>query len=723
MMIPAYFVIHALETFILAIYMAAVGSEPDTSVVFGLSVSRLLIVIILFLIAGIFVYLAVKSWPLKSRIRMFFKAGMQNEKTVRIIFLAGIGIVALMLFILTRQIGQFGDFKLIYQRFEPVIVWFGVLGAQNAFLAAIWYCTYYVKSQSQPDYQESLAEMSLLAGVYLVFVMVKLVLVTSTSYGPLGRGDEMTYFDMMDSFYRGFFSVAQSHHYPPLYPLSLLPALVFKGYAFEGIKLLNVLYSSSIIFPIYFIARSFLGRKYSLIAALLTCLIPYHLVFPRRIMSENLFFPMFIWTVLVTFAVPRARRQRLPWDLLNGAMIAILYLTRYISLVAIPCFLAAWWVKPFEGEKSILKPGERKVKHFLWMILVLAIVFSPWLIAGIREDVPVKQVLGFVIASKTDPAQLTAYNLLVWVVLYACYYVLVSAPVLNLLLVTFTQIDFKRWREGLGRLVFQVLVLMGGFYVAVIRHSWRAYYNSVLPSKIMGRYLIVFSVLYIVIAMIVLKKFDRGRIKSPVKMVFWTCALPFLLVIFAYFVLIKGAVFATDGDLLNLMGSVDGFLTEILGPYFFVLLALIYGALTFFLIRDRRKFFMSVLVGGVLVYYLAGMPAYFKDLIIYQTYPWLSKQIAELLPVPDLKDPEAEKISVFMPEGYDSKEQAEIYNGLRVRGIDNTEILAYSEENLERMPTDKGFVIWEIEDPADLPVGQRLYIFNGECFTIEEISR
>lgn len=722
-MITFYFVINALEAFALAVYMASVGSEADTSVIFNLSIARLSIVVAIALVAGWFIYLAFHSRATHSRSRQAIEACLQDEKKVCYVFLASIALVAGMLFLLTRQINSFGDYKLIYQRFEPVLVWLAVIGAQTAFGMLVWYCAHYIKNDHQADFSENRTELLPLFGVYALFVLVKLALVTSTAYGPLGRGDEMTYFDMAESFYRGFFSVAQSHHYPPLYPLSLVPALVFKGYSFEGIKLLNVLYSSSIVFPIYFITRFFLDRRHSLIAVLLTCLIPYHLVFPRRILSENLFFPLFIWTVLITFVVPRNRRMRLSWDIFNGGMLAILYLTRFISLAAIPFFLLAWWIKPFEGEKSLFRPGGRKILHFGLLLLTCLVVFSPWLIAGLSEDVALKLILGFSVASKTDPAQLTLGRLLVWIVLYACYYILVSAPVLNLLLASFGQLDLKRWREGLGRLIFQVLALMAGFYLAVTRHSWRAYYNRELPSKIMGRYLIVYSVLYIVIALIVLIKFDRTRIKSKFKFIIWTVILPFVLIVFSNYTLIQGAVFATDGNLLKALGSVDGFLTEILGPYFFVLIAVIYIAETVLILRDNKKSLVPVLIAGLVIYYLSGIPSYYQDLMEYQTYPWLAKQISELMPSPDIKNPYAEKITVFVAQEYDSKDKAEIYNSLRVRGVDNSEVMAYHEDNLAQMSTDRGFIIQAFSSPDEIPSDQRLYEFNGEYFTIQEIYR
>ena len=125
-------------------------------------------------------------------------------------------------------------------------------------------------------------------------------------------------------------------------------------------------------------------------------------------------------------------------------MLAVLYLTRYITLAAIPFFVLAWWVKPFEGEPGLFKPGWKKFGHLVGMgAALLLLAFSPWLIAGLREGVNLKLVLGFGVASKTDPAQLTLYNLVTWMVLYASYYVLVAAPVLNLLLAAVTQLDLK----------------------------------------------------------------------------------------------------------------------------------------------------------------------------------------------------------------------------------------------------------------------------------------
>jgi hypothetical protein len=299
----------------------------------------------------------------------------------------------------------------------------------------------------------------------------------------------------------------------------------------------------------------------------------------------------------------------------------------------------------------------------------------------------------------------------------------VAAPVLNLLLASFTQIDFQKWREGLGRLVFQIVVLMGGFFVAVIRHSWRAYCNSEMPSKIMGRYLIVYSVLYIIIAVIVAAHFDRSRIKSKGKFIFWTGIFPFILTSIAYSILINGAVIRTDGNLLKALGSVDGFLTETLGPLFFVLLAFLYGVGTYLLLADRRKYLLPFLSVGLMVYYLTGYPSYNELLYSYQTYPWLAEQITEIIREEKGAFIKPDKISVFLPPQHESEDMVEIYNGLRVRGIDNSEMLTYSVDPLDKRTYQMGFVIRQYASPQQVKSGVRIYEFDGRYFTIREVDR
>ncbi len=723
MLFTFFYTICAIETFLLSAYLAAVGSNVNENLIFNLSPSRLLGVLFFFALGAGLVALVIWSLNSRSKLCLFQDAYLNNEGGQWWTFGISLAVVGSVLFLLSRQLNMFGDFKQVYQRFEPALVWLAVLAAQAAFLTAIWYFAFFITGKKEQNIKTAQKELLPLMGLYLGFVVLKLAFVSRTSYGPIGRGDEMTYFDMAESLYRGFFSVAQSHHYPPLYPLSIMITLVFKGWTFDGIKLLNALFSSSVLFPVYFIARQFMDAPKSLAAAFLSCLIPYHLVFPRRILSENLFFPLFLWTMAITFTVPRSRAYRLHWDILNGVMFAALYLTRYITLAIIPFFLLSWWVKPFHGEKSLVKPGWEKALHFCLLIAAMLAAYSPWLLSGLGEGVQLKLILGFGITARTTPEQLTLSNLLTWAVLYACYYILVAAPVLHLLIISLFQIDFAKWRAGFGRWIFQVLALMAGFYIAVTRHSWRAYYNADLPNAIMGRYLIVFSALYFVIALTALYQFKQSNFRSRQRFFLIAQMLPFALVVFAYLTLIKGVIIPTDGDLLKSLGSVDAFFTEILGGYFFLLLFIIYGITNWLIWKGSGRNAFAALIAGLVIYYAVGIPSYYQNLMEYQTYPWLASQIAQRVPQPDPKSGASEQITVFLPEIRKSKNEAEIYNGLRSRGIDNTHIEVYSPEAVDAMVTEKGFIIQPLESESGKYSDYPTLRFNDLKFVIIPVQK
>ena len=721
MLFRIFYFLTAIETFLLSAYLAWVGSE-EAGAIFNLSLLRLTAVAASLLIGFFLLYLGAKPLFKKEAQSTFETRLLNSEKKMWLVLCFGLLIVGVGLFLLTRQINAFGDYKLIYQKLEPVLVWLVVLGAQIAFFSVLCICAKFTHKNDDQYADDLDKELLPLFGLFAVFLLLKLVFVSATAYGPLGRGDEMTYYDMADALYRGFFSPKDSNHYPPLYPLSLVITMVFKGWTFEGIKLLNAIFSSSLIFPVYFIARNHLDARKSLLTAFLSCLIPYHMVFPRRILSENLFFPLFFWTMFVTYVQPKNKNFRLPWDLVNGALIGALYLTRYITLATIPFFALSWWVKPFTDEKGLFKPGAKKTKHFVAFSLAMLAIFSPWLISGLREGVPLKLLLGFGITSRTTEAQLTFSRLMVWALLYACYFVLLASPVLHILILSLRQIDYKQWRYAWGRWVFQTAALMLGFYMAVVRHSWRAFYNADLPSAIMGRYLIVFSPAYFIIAMITIDNFKLEKVKKPRFSLLSALVLSFGLVVFSHLTLIAGAIVPTDGDLLKSLGSVDAFFTEILGASFFLLLFMIYGFTGWFLYQGKRRVALAMLTGGLIIYYAAGMPAYFNDLMNYQTYPYLAKQISRMLPLPDAKSGVAERVTVFLPEERTVKSGVEIYNGLRTRGFIDTVIKEYSEEALEQMETDLGFVILQLPDKQsriDMPI----FEINGLQFQIIRVEK
>jgi len=719
-----YFSLNAIESFLLAVYLFLVGSNPQEQIFLNLSFSRLAAVVFAAGTGILFLAVGIRSQKKGSEIQKKLDRFLQTEGALWATFIASLVFSWLVVYLLTREINLYGKYQLIYQRLEPMLVWSFALLVQTALFTAIWYCLNFIGNGKELERKNAKREFGLIFALFVAFSVVKYVFISSTAYGPTGRGDEMTYFDMAESFYRGFFSIEQTHHYPPLYPLSLVPALVFKGSAYTGIKIINAVLSSSIVFPIYLTLRQFLGARKSLLTTLVTCLVPYHLVFPRRMVSENLFFPLFMWALLVTFTIPKKRDHRMLWNVMNGILVGALYLTRYITLALIPTFLVAWWMKPFGGESGLLRPSRKKILHFFLVVFCILAVFSPWVLSAVAEDLPVRLALGFGITSRTNQEQLTFPKLLVWAFMYSCYYALTAAPVLNLLFVSLRNAFSGEWRQGFNRLIIQTLVIMGGFFAAVVRHSWRAYYNRDLPAAIMGRYLIVFSAVFIMIASIEIDRFKKNKYKSIKGFAFLTFLVPMILAVLSHMTIIQTSVIPTKGNLLKAHGSADGFMIKQLGFWYFVLVLLIYASVNLLIWIGRRKLARAVFTAGLTVYFIAGWPAYYDTLTESQTFPWIGTKIWTLAPQVDIKSGEFEKVTVFVPPGTPSGNRAEIYNALRVRGIDNTTINYATTENIQEMETPRGFVIEQIEQiPHILEKNEYLYEYQEKYYLITEINR
>jgi len=726
MLFGVYFLLNSLEAFLLVTLFFFVGTSSRQIFLFNLSLSRFLLVLVIFCLGICFLLLAVGSMLGKKRITEVEKKLLLNESRLWFALVISAALAGISLFLLTWNREILGNYKEIIRQFEPVLVWLVVLGVQTAFFIGIWYSIHFVNNNHPESNQDSRKELIPIFGLFAGLVLIKAVFVTARSFGPTGIGDEMTYYTMTETLYKGIFSPRDYNHYqyPPLYPLALVITQVFKGWSFEGIKLLNNIFTSSITFPVYLISRRFLNARKSLLTALLSCLIPLHLVFPMRIVSENLYAPIFFWTMYITFVFPKNGKYRLAWDILNGVMIGFLYLTRYITLAVIPFFLFAWWAKPFNVDDQTNKTDQkRKFLHLCVITALILVTFCPWPLIGIDKGISFKYMLGFGIAANTTEEQLTLDRFLVWVFLYGLYFILVAAPVLNLLVIALFQLDIKDLNQEFNRWIIQVLAVVGGFYAAATRHSWRVLYNADLPSTIMGRYLVMFSTLFIITAVTALFNFKKIDFRSGRVFFLATQVIPFGLVIIAQLAIIGNSIIATDGNLLKPLGSLDAYLTKLLGNYYFLIIILIYGLTSWFLWSGAKKRAIWSMVIGLAVFYLAGIPAYYRILMAYQTYPWLSNQIAEMVAHPTPKTPAPDPISIFLPEFPGENYDSEIYNGLYVRGFKEIRMEISSQNAIDAMTTESGFIIQPLEANSIKYPESQIVSYYGREFAIIAVNK
>lgn len=155
---------------------------------------------------------------------------------------------------------------------------------------------------------------ALLGSLYAVAVVVALSLGLRL-VSPWIMVDELVYSDMARSFAAtGHFLIRGVHgNYGFLYPLLLSPVYSAIGpmsdvYQWE--RVVNALLMCSAVFPAYLLARRVVRRPSALAAAALAVALP-SLAFVGTVMTENLFYPVFLWLALaLVLALERPTRAR-----------------------------------------------------------------------------------------------------------------------------------------------------------------------------------------------------------------------------------------------------------------------------------------------------------------------------------------------------------------------------------------------------------------------------
>jgi hypothetical protein len=129
--------------------------------------------------------------------------------------------------------------------------------------------------------------------------------------------------------------------YGVVYPLLIAPAyLLFDSLvdAYGAVKVLNSLVMSLAAVPAYLIARRMLPAGLSLLAAVLAVALP-SLVYTATVMTENLFYPLFLaasYQLVLVLERPTAARLAALF-----ALLAVAFATRVQALALVPALLAA----------------------------------------------------------------------------------------------------------------------------------------------------------------------------------------------------------------------------------------------------------------------------------------------------------------------------------------------------------------------------------------------
>ncbi len=320
----------------------------------------------------------------------------------------------------------------------------------------------------------------LLFALYVVPQLGRAVGWTSGGFGPFCFQDELLYRLDAESIFRGL--PYHSFHYPPLYPLLLAPAFLLGRHWYAGMLLLNAVAAASVVFPAWWIVRNYLPPREAFSAVALLLLLPWGLVYPPMVMSENLFAPLLC---LAVYLVLFSRLDRFRSHFLFGLVVAALWATRYIAVVILPILAALWVWRVLRPDPA--HPARRRVALPAF-VGGLSSVLVPWIAYGLYSGESLSSTLfGSYSLTKTAPSAMPT-DLAVWAISYAAYLVLAAAPVLPWVLLAVTRFGL---RSRVTALVLVSTVVLGALSAASSYHSWRHAYNYPLPNHLLGRYLTV----------------------------------------------------------------------------------------------------------------------------------------------------------------------------------------------------------------------------------------
>ncbi len=242
--------------------------------------------------------------------------------------------------------------------------------------------------------------------------------------------------------------------------------------------------------------------------------------------------------LLAIYLVLRKHKRELLGDAALGITLGLLFMTRHITLVIIPVFALVWIMK----QKELGKSWKLILRRGFLVSALLCLAYSPWVYNGIKGGYSLKKIIGFTIASKTNPEQLTLSRLITSAGYYLGYFALITAPVLGLAVKSIRALDIGRTKifSAYNQLWVTVCGLAGAIFVAVTRHSWRAYYNYPEFTKIKGRYVIYFTVLFVILGAVVM--FHKNpRFKHRWINIITTWLLPAGAIALAWLVIVKQA--------------------------------------------------------------------------------------------------------------------------------------------------------------------------------------
>jgi len=279
--------------------------------------------------------------------------------------------------------------------------------------------------------------------------------------------------------------------YQPLYPILISITTFFKTEtAFILVKLLNSFLSTSIIFPMYLLSREFMNKKESFLISLLSVFIPESFVYSYSIMSENLFYPLFLFSIYFFYKSMKRRDKK--FQILSGVFVGLSILTRTLGFVLPTGMMLTLFIHSMIDRRKIFDILKCYRRYWIFFSVILMIILPWFLTKNIYSfDLSIQGITGNPKISKEVIKNITTLNFLYYMVVNTSFLIICSGILFFIfsIYMTFKIKGIKDFKI-LSWSIFLVLILLCTFWSFTSRAIGS-------EKKVMGRYMapLIFPIL------------------------------------------------------------------------------------------------------------------------------------------------------------------------------------------------------------------------------------
>lgn len=411
-----------------------------------------------------------------------------------------------------------------------------------------------------------------------------------------------------------------------LYSILISIAFLFHNmfYSYDFIKLINAFFSSTIIFPLYFLAEEFLESKNALFIPILAGLLPASNAYSLAILAENIYFPLFLFAIYFLFKYEIKKTKN--FAIFAGVLIGLAFLAKptgislfggYLLYVV---FLSI--IKPYHGIYNKISGITKDFWERKLIFIISAVLILSWLIRnGFYFGFSITGMLHYHYGEASNFIDLhISYLLLGYLILEHISLMIISSGLVSFIFFLYVlwlsfrndinymnenaQINFQKLKKLLGIFIFPLLLLL----LIASKQSELMVYTAD-TNRLLGRHIVVTMPLIFLIGAIGFYLFNENKNLKNLKI--FTILLSLIIFFVSIFSINKyisaQAIIGSPGDLFlyifkNSTVPILNNMHVILMASFFIKILIIVFLLSYVFFQFKYKILLKVYFLSLIIF-------------------------------------------------------------------------------------------------------------------------